>query len=54
MLKTCHIQSHPGDNLESPTQFENRMKPRVYVRRLTLSTMYEKAPFHEHDETELA
>ena len=32
-------------NRESPVQFENRIKPRVYVRHITLSTMYEKAPF---------
>ena len=30
---------------ESPAQFEKRIKPRVYVRRITHSTMYEKAPF---------
>ena len=30
-------------NRESPTQFENRIKPRLYVRRITHSTMYEKA-----------
>ena len=31
----------------SPSQFENRIKPWVYVRRITRtrSTMYEKAPF---------
>ena len=27
---------------ESPSQFENRIKRRVYVRRITQSTMYEK------------
>ena len=32
-------------NRESPPQFENRIKPRVYVRRITRSTMYEKSPF---------
>ena len=25
---------------ESPAQFENRIKPRVYVRRITRSTLY--------------
>ena len=30
---------------ESPAQFENRIKPLVYIRRITHSTMYEKAPF---------
>ena len=30
-------------NRESPAQFENRIKPRVYVSRITRSTMYEKA-----------
>ena len=28
---------------ESNAQFENRIKPRVYVRRITGSTMYKKA-----------
>ena len=32
-------------NRESPAQFEHRIKPRMYVRRVTRSTMYEKAPF---------
>ena len=32
-------------NRESPAQFENRIKPRVYVRRITRSTMYGKASF---------
>ena len=30
--------------LESPAQFENQIKPQVYVRRIT-RTVYEKAPF---------
>ena len=30
-------------NKESPAQFENRIKPRVYVRCITRNTMYEKA-----------
>ena len=30
---------------ESPAQFENRIKPRVYVRRIRGSTMYKKTPF---------
>ena len=32
-------------NWESRAQFENRIKPRMYVRHITHSTMYEKAPF---------
>ena len=32
---------------ENPAQFENRFKPRVYVRRITGSTMYEKAVRHD-------
>ena len=36
-------------NRYSPAQFENRIKPRrymyMYVRRITRSTMYQKAPF---------
>ena len=28
---------------ESPAQFENRIKPRVYVRRIAHSTMYKRA-----------
>ena len=32
-------------NLESPAQFENQIKPQVYVRLITRSAMYEKAPF---------
>ena len=31
------------NNRENPAQFENRIKPRVYVRRITHSTMYGKA-----------
>ena len=31
-------------HLGSPAQFENRIKPQVYVRRVTRSTMYEQAP----------
>ena len=30
-------------NRESPSQFEDRTKPRFYVRRITRSTMYEKS-----------
>ena len=29
---------------ESPSQFENRIMPRVYIRSITRSTMYQKAP----------
>ena len=32
-------------NRESPAQCENRIKPRVYVRRIRRSTMYENAQF---------
>ena len=30
---------------ESPPQFENWIMARVYVRSITRSTMYQKAPF---------
>ena len=30
---------------ESLAKFENRIKPWVYIRRITRSTMVEKAPF---------
>ena len=33
------------DIRESPAKFEYRIKPRVYVRRITRSTMYENTPF---------
>ena len=40
------LKEHTGDNIrESSAQFENRIKPCVYVRRIMRSTMYEKAPF---------
>ena len=43
-----HCKSHHASddqfNWESPAQFENRIKPPVYVRRITRSTMYKKAP----------
>ena len=29
---------------ESPAQFENQIKPLVYIRQITHSTMYKKAP----------
>ena len=32
-------------NRKSPAQLENRIKPRMYVRRITRRTMHEKAPF---------
>ena len=32
---------------ENPAQFEIRFKPLVYVRRITGSTMYEKAVRHD-------
>ena len=31
--------------LESPPQFENRIMAQVYIRIITRSTMYQKAPF---------
>ena len=34
-----------GINWECPAQFQNRIRPQVYVRRITRSTMYEKASF---------
>ena len=33
-------------NQESRAQFENLIKPQVYIRRVISSTMYEKAPFY--------
>ena len=30
---------------ESPAQFESRIKPRVYVKRITRRTMYQKDPY---------
>ena len=30
---------------ESTSQFENRIMPLVYIRSITCSTMYQKAPF---------
>ena len=40
------METTPMCNGESLAQFENRIKPRVYVRRISCSTMYEKkAPF---------
>ena len=40
-----HRNALPGLIMESPPQFENRIKARVYVRSITRSTMYQKAPF---------
>ena len=37
-------QTNSNLNRESPTQFENRIKSRMYVRRITHSSMYEKSP----------
>ena len=34
---------------ESPPQFENRIKARVYVRSITHSTIYQKAPFYSQN-----
>ena len=39
----CYVTC--GHNRESPAQFENQIKSRMYVRRISRSTMYEKAPF---------
>ena len=39
------VQSSVVGNWESPAQVESRIKPRMYVRRITSSTMYEKAQF---------
>ena len=40
------ISLNSSDDIpESPIQFENQIKPWVYVRRITRSTMYEKATF---------
>ena len=35
----------PYTSRENPAQFENQIKPRMYVRRITRSTMYEVAHF---------
>ena len=32
-----------NSNLESPVQFENQIKPLLYVRRITRSTMYKSS-----------
>ena len=40
MSKSLNI----SPNWESPEQFENQIKPLVYVRRITSSTMNEKVP----------
>ena len=32
-------QTAPNSNRESPAQFENQIKPQVYVRRITRSTL---------------
>ena len=46
-LNLSHATSNP-DTMhrirESPPQFENRIMARVYVRTITRSTMYQKAP----------
>ena len=44
----CYLRQNDGITesrviRESPPQFENRIKARVYVRSITLSTMYQKA-----------
>ena len=39
------IDSYADDNLESPAQFENQIKPRIYLRHIMRNTMYEKPPF---------
>ena len=39
------LASESDINRESPDQFENQIKPRVYVRHITHSSKYEKAPF---------
>ena len=44
MLATESMNYNTDSNRESPTQFENRIKPRVYVRRITRSNMYQKSP----------
>ena len=38
-------ESSASSNRESPAQFENLIKPQVYVRHIRHSTMYGKAPF---------
>ena len=50
--RNCPLRAHylsqndmNNPNRESLAQFKNRIKPRVYVRRITRGTMYEKVPF---------
>ena len=44
------ITEYISHNLcQSPAQFENRIKPRVYAKRIMRSTMYEKAPFCQRE-----
>ena len=40
-----HIETQKRDSEESLLTFENRIMARVYVRSITHSTMYQKAPF---------
>ena len=35
-------------NRESPAQFDNRLRPRVYIRRITRRTMYSTKKLHFH------
>ena len=41
----ANLDEHQILTRESPSQFENRIMPRVYIMYLTGSTMYEKAQF---------
>ena len=46
-VKKTHLAFGLGElenaNRESPAQFENQIKPREYVRRITHSTIYKKS-----------
>ena len=44
-LAMLYMSAWSFDNQESPAYFENRIKPKVYLRRITRSTMYEQVPF---------
>ena len=53
-LSKCHIVGNLMSRLkcrcviiwENPAQFENRIKPRVFLRCIARSTMYEQLELH--------
>ena len=44
-VSVAFLGTYNTHNRDSPAQFENRIKPRDYVRPIMRNTMYEKAPF---------